>query len=587
MDDITPSKPEQEQTDNTEVDVSNDSSSTSSSSSVDVAPDANPDSNSTTDLDSKTVEPEQLLPSQTDSSKKSKKGRFLVLVLILVVLVAAAAVILVVKHNNKTKTLAASTSTKKDIPYLTYGFWGDPDITPNFPIEASDTNDTEFIYSQLFEGLVGFTDQTKIEPLLATSWSNPNNTTWIFNIRQNVKFHDGKTVTATDVKKSLDYAIANQNNADGGTNLASAANIQSVSVLSPYKVQIVTSSPDAVLLDQLVYLYVYDSNAKLGDPNAGTGAYTVKPSTSTASKNTLDLVASNNYWGGHVYTRQVHIVSDSTSDQLASDTEKGKFDLSGDYSSTQVSTIESKIPASKPLYINDLVVHYLIPNSNNAASPLHSLAARQALAYALNVPQVLKDSSINGTQISQLIPSEFPGYDPTIKNTPYDIAKAKQLLSTVPNANKQLTLTYPSGDDAQANSIVKQLNAAGFNFKAQPVADLSTLVNDIHNGSIDLTFIGYSSETLDGLDIINSTVAGTNNFTSDQLNSLITQTNNTLDAKTRINLLQQMEQILNTNKAVVPLYTSNEEYVSTKPYVYNIALPSSDASVYFWQVYQK
>ena len=56
------------------------------------------------------------------------------------------------------------------------------------------------VYPMIFEGLVKLNAALDdVEPLLAESWEQPDPTTYIFKLRQGVKFHDGKDFTAEDV----------------------------------------------------------------------------------------------------------------------------------------------------------------------------------------------------------------------------------------------------------------------------------------------------------------------------------------------------------------------------------------------------
>src|SRR5579875_2077461 len=51
--------------------------------------------------------------------------------------------------------------------------------------------------SRVSEPLIWFNEATsQNEPLLATSWTNPDPNTWVFILRQGVKFHDGGDFTA-------------------------------------------------------------------------------------------------------------------------------------------------------------------------------------------------------------------------------------------------------------------------------------------------------------------------------------------------------------------------------------------------------
>jgi peptide/nickel transport system substrate-binding protein len=443
--------------------------------------------------------------------KKSHRNLAFILLAIILVIVGIGYALKVHNNNNG--------NGKKDIPYLTYGLQDTGDITPTYPVDSENSSDTTLIDAQLFEGLVRYQDQIKIQPALATSWTNPNNTTWLFNLRHGVTFHTGRTLTATDVKYSLDYAIANQGEEDNSTILALADGINKVTIVNPYQIKITTDGPDAVLLNQLANLYIVDSKAKLGNPNAGTGPYAIKPGSVKPNATALDLVAFDNYWGGHVYTRAVHFQEYPTPGQLANAVIAGNIDLTGngDFTTQQLAEIKAKVAYYRPIVIPDQGVTYLELNLERSGSPLQSVAARQALTYALDIPAILKAGGLTGTQVSQVIPQTLPGYDPSIKNTPYDPSKAKQLLATAPNVTAPITLVYAIGDGGQVTEIAKELTAVGFNVKTLELNDFNTFLNQIAAGQGDMFFLSYDTNTLDGLDMINNTVAGTANYTSTEL----------------------------------------------------------------------
>ena len=63
---------------------------------------------------------------------------------------------------------------------------------------------TNNILGHTYEPLVRYDQKYKIEPSLATTWKRTNPTTVRFNLRKNVKFHDGSPFTADDVLFSFD-----------------------------------------------------------------------------------------------------------------------------------------------------------------------------------------------------------------------------------------------------------------------------------------------------------------------------------------------------------------------------------------------
>jgi peptide/nickel transport system substrate-binding protein len=82
----------------------------------------------------------------------------------------------------------------------------------------------------------------KLEPGLATEWRQTDPTTWRFNLRRGVKFHDGSPFTADDVVFSFDRAT------HPGSNVASPlATVQQVKKIDDFTVDFVTDGPDPIL----------------------------------------------------------------------------------------------------------------------------------------------------------------------------------------------------------------------------------------------------------------------------------------------------------------------------------------------------
>jgi peptide/nickel transport system substrate-binding protein len=62
---------------------------------------------------------------------------------------------------------------------------------------------TNSINGHVYESLVMFGKNLEVVPALATSWKQVDATTWIFNLRKGVKWHDGSAFTADDVVFSI------------------------------------------------------------------------------------------------------------------------------------------------------------------------------------------------------------------------------------------------------------------------------------------------------------------------------------------------------------------------------------------------
>ncbi|WP_236628282.1 ABC transporter substrate-binding protein, partial [Sulfitobacter sp. HI0129] len=92
------------------------------------------------------------------------------------------------------------------------------------------------LYSNVFEGLTRFASDGSIVPGLAESWEiSDDGLTYTFKLREGVKFHDGTTMDAEDVKFSLDRINA-EDSANAQKALYSA--ISEVNVIDPTMVEI-------------------------------------------------------------------------------------------------------------------------------------------------------------------------------------------------------------------------------------------------------------------------------------------------------------------------------------------------------------
>ena len=115
----------------------------------------------------------------------------------------------------------------------------DPHAVPHTP--------TMVETSQVYESLVGFNSRYEIEPSLAVAWNLIDPTTWQFDLRQSVRFHDGSPFTAEDVVFSLNRAMSSTSGFKGGD----FATITAVEAVDGHTVRIKTTGPNMILPDQL------------------------------------------------------------------------------------------------------------------------------------------------------------------------------------------------------------------------------------------------------------------------------------------------------------------------------------------------
>ena len=110
---------------------------------------------------------------------------------------------------------------------------------------------TQVMLGSIYEGLVRLDEHMRVEPALASSWSQPSANMWRFNLRPGVHFHDGAALTAEDVVFSFARAAA-----EGSDIKVSVSPIRSVQAIDAQTVEIVTDGPDPILPREIPYVYI-------------------------------------------------------------------------------------------------------------------------------------------------------------------------------------------------------------------------------------------------------------------------------------------------------------------------------------------
>nr|MCR4708950.1 ABC transporter substrate-binding protein [Clostridiales bacterium] len=94
--------------------------------------------------------------------------------------------------------------TATDVLYHSYGLQPYVTLDPR-----SENSNGVMVLNNVYETLTYYNDQTgEVEPLLATSWEEKDEgLTWVFQVRDDVTFHDGTPMTAQNVANSINATI--------------------------------------------------------------------------------------------------------------------------------------------------------------------------------------------------------------------------------------------------------------------------------------------------------------------------------------------------------------------------------------------
>jgi peptide/nickel transport system substrate-binding protein len=124
---------------------------------------------------------------------------------------------------------------------------------PGLDPHPSTSTITYQVLSLVYQGLVDFDRDLKIKPVLAESWTtSADGKTWTFKLRKGVKFHNGRSLTASDVKFSLDRILDPKTAARGKGALAI---IESVQVVDPQTVRVHLTRASGAFLSRIAGTY--------------------------------------------------------------------------------------------------------------------------------------------------------------------------------------------------------------------------------------------------------------------------------------------------------------------------------------------
>lgn len=401
-------------------------------------------------------------------------------------------------------------------------------ITIGIPQDLEDSLDphkavaagTKEVLFNIFEGLVKPTSDGDLIPAVASSYEETEGgKVYTFTLRDNVKFHDGSTVTAEDVKFSLDKCA----DASAGEPLVAAfSNIESVNIVDEKTIEVVLKEADTEFLAYMTTAIIPASNENPDTNPIGTGPYKY---VSRSPQENFVVERFEDYWGEPAHIQDVTFKICANADSIVMDLEGGSIDMFARVTATQAASLSEDFDVLEGT-MNLVQALYL----NNAEAPFDNEQVRQALCYAIDVDEIkLMVSDGKGTQIgSSMFPAFGKYYMEELNDAyPTNIEKAKELLKEAGYEDGfSFTITVPSNyqphiDTAQV--LVEQFKKIGVDAKIQLVEWDSWLSDVYQNRQFQSTVVGVDASNLTGASLLQR-------FTSDSPKNFINYSNEDYDA---------------------------------------------------------
>ncbi len=465
------------------------------------------------------------------------------------------------------------------------------------PAGAAEVGSASYIV-QIFTGLVRLDENLEIAPDIAERWEkSADGKTYTFYLRQDVKFHNGKPVTAADFKYSWERALnpvtqsltasTYLNDIVGAEEILSGVTteLKGVRVLNDYTLEVKLNTPVPYFLDKMAYptAFVVDqTNVQSGsnwwrNPN-GTGPFRLKQ---WQADQLLVLERNDNYYGEKAKLSQVVFkLYSGNSMQLY---QTGDVDIAYVGAAYMGMVTDPSNPISQELdTYSQLSLYYL--GFNTAEAPFDDIKVRQAFSYAVDKNRVLTLAADNIVPVANgILPPDMPGYNSNLQGLAFDSQRARQLIaeSDYGDVSKLPPIVLTTGGwgnyiSGITGGIIEEwrrnLGVEVSVRQLEPEIYSYYLIQE-KNQLFDFGWIADYPDPQDFLDILFHTSAQYNigRYSNHKVDTLLDQAAIESDQAARFLMYQNAEQMIVQDAAILPLYFERA-YVLVKPYVKGYAL---------------
>ena len=337
----------------------------------------------------------------------------------------------------------------------------------------------------VFNSLVRYAPNLDLQPDLAESWTNPDDKSYIFKLREGVKYHNGQEVEAKDVEFSFKRIGAKE------TVFSSrVANIESYEVVDKYTIKITLKAPQADFLDGLVFLSIVPEavEADLAATPVGSGPFKF---VEWVPNDSITLERNPDYYEPDLVKVDKLVFKIIPEAQIAvTNLQSGDIDGILDLPVSQAVFFKDATDA-KPIIQPTSSFHLYEMLGKNSEPIRTDVRVRQALAYCMDKDTIQQTVfSGEGRQKWSFVPygswayKEEAGY-------PYDTEKAKALFAEAGLADGfEFSVIIPSGyPDGEKVTTIWQacLSEIGVTLNIE-VQELSVWLDNYINHTYDVSW---------------------------------------------------------------------------------------------------
>ena len=454
------------------------------------------------------------------------------------------------------------------------------------------------LVNEIFGGLVTLSLDLEVVPDLAERWDvSDDGRVYTFHLRKNAKFHDGKSVTAEDIRWSIERVadpktlspVAEQYLSDiVGVSAKLAGQADSISglqVIDQHTIKITIDEPKSYFLAKLTYPTAFivdrenveaEGGGWLRQPN-GTGPFKLAE---YQIGEILRLARNEYYHLGPPNLDEVEFILAGGSPMLMYENDEIHLTGVGLADLERVQDPNEPLNAELTAAPSSFGVSYIGLNVDQP--PLDDPLFRQALNLAID-RETISTAVLDGLRIPAMtiIPPGFPSYSTEVRGYDYDPERALEVLKQSKYGNDlenlpRITLSISGSFGADVPLDMEVIlsswqDVLGVEVEIQQT-EWATFLQDLQDRRYHMFTLGWGADYADPenfLDILFHSESENNhtNYSSPEVDALLEQARVEPDQETRFKLYNKIEQMILDDAPWVLLWNTGETYALIKPEV--------------------
>lgn len=420
------------------------------------------------------------------------------------------------------KLSATTPKARGDIDSFSWAVYAEP---PTLDYTVAFDYPQNTILSNVCESLMRWTPALTTEPGLAQKASNPDPTTWVYDLRPGVRFHDGKVMTADDVV----FSLGRQMDPDNAAAWAQVfQNVSAITKSGPLQVTVKLKKPDSQFPQYMASaagVVASKAGVEAAGKNYGTSgglACSGPFRLGTWNKGqSIELDRFDHYWGTKARAKKA--VFRILTDPSARTNAMLSGEVDGGYLIPTESYARLRESGTGTLYFGEGLSTVNV-NVTNMKGPLGDLRVRRALSLAIDRTGFVKAGLAGAGTVTNSLTTRaawaaapeatrktaFDGLPPTGQ----DIERAKALVKEAGATGKSLTMaTSAIGQDVSllATAVQAAGTRIGLDIRLRTIAPnaFTALFTDPEaRKGIDMFPLTYYDSITDPLDLLSNFKTG-------------------------------------------------------------------------------